>query len=243
MVGDLNSFRGVGTCLFCGSPLSHLRRVENERFCGERCRWRYATLPPHQICAGCGTPLSPREFGARACASPGCLRRVEELKRGLERRRLESLREKAGELRDREAAVLGVPEPETYTPTVLPSSRARVTNLPERRRRAFRSAVNRLISAASERLTAPPPGGAGRPSAPASSVAPAPEVQPVLGGACALCQGFCCGNGGNHAYLTVETIRRYMARHPDLRPRDVLAAYLGRVGNKTYEGSCLFHQP
>jgi hypothetical protein len=34
-----------------------------------------------------------------------------------------------------------------------------------------------------------------------------------------------------------------MEQHPGQRPREVLEAYLSRVGNKTFEGSCIFHQP
>src|SRR5262249_35303122 len=48
---------------------------------------------------------------------------------------------------------------------------------------------------------------------------------------------------GNQAYLTVATLRRYLDAHPDQRPRDVLAAYLARVGPKTYKDSCIFHRP
>jgi hypothetical protein len=71
----------------------------------------------------------------------------------------------------------------------------------------------------------------------------APEVQAVLGRVCAFCQGWCCRSGGDHAYLTVDTLRRYLAAHPGRRPRDVLADYLGRVGHKTYRGSCVYHGP
>jgi hypothetical protein len=60
--------------------------------------------------------------------------------------------------------------------------------------------------------------------------------------ACSCCKGRCCEGGADHAYLKVETIRRYRAEHPDQRPRDVLAAYLDRVGHRSYEGSCIFHQ-
>ena len=48
--------------------------------------------------------------------------------------------------------------------------------------------------------------------------------------------------GFTHAYLTLETIRRYMTAHPDQRPRKVLAAYLDAIGNQTYAGSCVYHQ-
>jgi hypothetical protein len=233
----------MAICLICDTPLSYLQQVQKERFCGVQCRWKYATLSPHEVCLACGRPLSPREFGGRVCASLECRYQVEEQKRERERLRRDALKEKAADLRDREARVLGLHEPETYIPTVLPSVRAKITNLPERRRRRFRDVVNGLISRASAHLIAPSPRGAEPPVTVAPSVTSAPEVQAVLDEACALCRGFCCGNGGKHAYLTVETIRRYMVQHPDQRPREVLAAYLGHVGNKTFDGSCVFHEP
>src|SRR5208337_492465 len=81
-----------------------------------------------------------------------------------------------------------------------------------------------------------------QPLVPASPTSVSPEVQAVLNGACALCRGFCCGSGGDHAYLTVATIRRYMAKHLEQGPEEVLAAYLGRIRNDTVAGSCIFHQ-
>jgi hypothetical protein len=229
---------GRATCLLCDAPLAYLRRVLKERFCGDRCRWAYEALQPYQVCGICGRPLSPREYGDRVCLAVECRRELEERNRERERLRREALRGRAGELRDRVAPGLGLREPATYRPAVIPSFRGRVTNLPERRRRAFRDSVNRLISDAGVPPKAPPPDGAVLPV-----VAPTPEVQAVLGRACALCRGSCCRNGGNRAYLTVETILRYRAGHPDQRPRDVLAAYLSHVGNKTYDGSCIFHGP
>jgi hypothetical protein len=115
----------------------------------------------------------------------------------------------------------------------------RVANLPERRRRAFRDNLMRLISQASVGWRDAPADGKDA-SAPESA---APDLQPVLNQVCAFCEGWCCRNGADHAYLTVETLRRYLAAHPGRRPRDVLANYLDRVGHRTYRGSCVYHGP
>ena len=64
----------------------------------------------------------------------------------------------------------------------------------------------------------------------------------MLNRACGLCRGFCCGNGADHAYLTVATIRLYMEKHLDEGPDEVRAAYLGCIRNDTVQGSCIFHQ-
>ena len=65
----------------------------------------------------------------------------------------------------------------------------------------------------------------------------------ILDQACARCRGHCCRNGGEEAYLTEDTIRRYLHEHPGTRPLDLLEAYLARVGHETFEGSCIFHGP
>jgi hypothetical protein len=226
----------------CDAPLSDLQRLQEATFCGEPCRWQYATLPPGRRCVVCGRRLSLRESAAGLCGSLECRHRLGEPGRERQRQESVALKQRAGELRDRGARALGLGEPETYRPAVIYASRRRVTNLPDRRRRAFRDRLNRLITEAGE-SRASSPGQAVLPVVPEPSetVVPAPQV--VLGRACAVCGGFCCEHGKNHAYLTAATIRRYMAQHPDQRPRDVLAAYLGRVGNKTFAGSCIFHQP
>jgi hypothetical protein len=130
-----------------------------------------------------------------------------------------------------------------YPLVVIPSFAAPVTNLPERRRRALRDHVTRLISQATVGRGLPTRGGNDPAGTPEPAPAPSPAAQAVLGRACAQCQGSCCSAGGDHAYLSAATIRRYLDAHPGLRPRDVLAAYLACVGNKTHQGSCIFHRP
>jgi hypothetical protein len=235
--------RSVTSCLMCAAPLSDLQQLQKAGFCGERCRWQYATMPPGRQCAVCGRRLSLGESVAGLCSSPECRHKAGEPARERQRQEDAARKQRAGEFRDRQAEVLGLDEPETYRPAVIPAFRRRVTNLADRRRRAFRDHLNRLISEASESRAPSTPNDAGPPAVSAPTGILAPELQVIMGGACALCQGFCCAEGNDHAYLTVATIRRYVSQHPGQRPRDVLAAYLDRVGNKTFEGSCIFHQP
>jgi hypothetical protein len=61
----------------------------------------------------------------------------------------------------------------------------------------------------------------------------------LAGQLCAACGGGCCNAGGDTAFLTVTTIRRFMAANPRLRPRDVLASYLDRLQQRTQRGSCV----
>ena len=54
-------------------------------------------------------------------------------------------------------------------------------------------------------------------------------------------RGACCGAGGEHAYLTAERMRRYLAAHPTLTAADALEAYAGRVPAVTTRRSCVYH--
>jgi hypothetical protein len=234
-------------CLICQAPLSFAPARE-DGLCGRgECAWRYALLRrQHGICGVCGRPLSAPELPNQVCAAPAC-RRAAAVERGRivhERNQaryaalIQQEVEQATRLRDRVMTTFGFREPGAFRLTVIPAATARLVNLPERRRRALRDHVNALLSQAAE-LPAPPP--------PVEPPAPPPteresRLQAVLGQACACCKGFCCQGGGNRAYLTVETIRRYQATHPDQRPRDILAAYLEPAGHRTVEGSCVYHR-
>jgi hypothetical protein len=234
--------RSMTGCLMCGAVLSDLQQLQRTKFCGEPCRRQYATLPPGQRCRACGRPLSLRQSVAGLCATVECRYKIDEPGRERQRQERAARALRARELRDRQAESLGLAESETYHPAVIPSFGRGITNLPDRRRRAFRDHLNRLISEATESLASASANDAGLPVAPAEPNARALEVQAVLGKACAVCRGCCCRFGLEHAYLTVATIRRYMAQHPGQRPRDVLAAYLSHIGNKTFSKSCVFHQ-
>ena len=237
----------TSTCLICQAPLSFWQ-AQNSRLCGRgECEWRYALLrKQHEVCVVCGRPLSTRELPTQVCAAPACQRAAvaERGRRVYERNEaryaalIRQEIEQATRLRDRVMTAFGFREPGSFRLTVVPAVTARLVNLPERRRRALRDRLNALLGQMA---------GSPMPPLTAEESAPSPmpresRLQAVLGQACACCQGFCCEGGGDHAYLTVEILRRYQAAHPDQRPRDILAAYLERIGQRTVEGSCIYHQ-
>lgn len=113
---------------------------------------------------------------------------------------------------------------------LLPSNDHAFGNLPEKRRRAFRDHLLRQIGIA----TSMP---AGPDVADLSQSAP----NPLNAAACATCRGGCCTGGNTEAYVTSETIRRFMNAHTEMRPRDVLAMYLSRLPHRSYRDSCVFH--
>jgi hypothetical protein len=180
-------------------------------------------------CAVCHTPLPPHGRCEGACRERACGERA--------RRQAEERLARATALRDRSAAALGVAEPAAYRVKVVPSVDAPATPLPKRRRRALRAHLARILD---EAAALGPPSGPPDPGPPAPPP-PAPDVEAVLGGACAQCRGACCGAGGEHAYLTAERMRRYLAAHPTLTAADALEAYAGRVPAVTTRRSCVYH--
>lgn len=234
-------------CLICQVPLP-VSRARDDKLCGRgECEWRYALLRKRrEVCVVCGRPLAARELPSQVCAASAC-QRMAVVERGQVVHERNEARyaaliqreiERATRLRNRVITAFGFREPDSFRLTVIPAVTARLVNLPERRRRALRDHVNALISQAAG-LPAPAL-SAGEPASPPTERQS--QLQAVLGRACACCKGFCCEGGGNRAYLTVETIQRYRAAHPGQRPRDILAAYLERVGHRTVEGSCVYHQ-
>jgi len=174
---------------------------------------------------------------AKACANAECRLGLFAEKRRRDHAKRAILIEDARRLRDQRAEAAGIENPGSYALIVIPSFAAPVTKLPERRRRALRAWLMRLIRAAAvSRRDAP----ASLPAL-AKPTAPKTALQSVIGQACAQCRGSCCRGGGDHAYLSIDVVRRFMHAHPNLRPREVLAIYLDRLSNNTYEDSCAYH--
>lgn len=236
------------TCSICNAPLS-FNRARIGQLCGRReCDWRYSLLrQQNRVCTVCGRPLSEGESANRVCAAPACrraavgdiARRVSERNQARWEALIRQEIEQAGQLHDRVMNTFDLREPGSFPLVVIPAFTSRIVNLPERRRRAFRDHLTNLIAQVALPSEIPPSDEEG---VVASLPDATPEAQAAMGMACSCCKGLCCESGADHAYLKVETIRRYRAEHPDQRPRDVLEAYLGRVGHRTYERSCIFHQ-
>ena len=172
----------------------------------------------------------------------------------LERERLqqEELRERVRVYRDEVAGLLGIDEPESFAPMVVPANQSPLTNLPGKRRGDFRDHLVALISEAAKQLRAAPHGPKG--VSPLGGQVPCPpngrsagtinhgsEMLPIFRSACATCGGGCCALGGNHAYLNAQTIRRYMEEHPSQPAGYVLGAFLSRLSERTYRDSCIYH--
>lgn len=73
---------------------------------------------------------------------------------------------------------------------------------------------------------------------PAAPVRPSPQA---LSAACATCRGFCCREGGDHAFLDAGTLQRLRVQQPALTPHDCLELYLAALPERSVVGSCVYH--
>ena len=201
-----------------------------------------------KLCKVCGRPLALSELPNRLCASldcqrialAECARQVAERKQIRAKALIEAEIAQATELHARVMSGFGFAKPEAFPLVVIPAFTAKLVDLPQRRRRNFRDHLTALIAQSSVAVKGRT--AAKQPETTATVPEPSPPVRAALGMACSCCKGRCCEGGAEHAYLDVDTLRRYRAAHPEQRPREVLAVYLDRLGPRSYEGSCIFHQ-
>jgi hypothetical protein len=65
------------------------------------------------------------------------------------------------------------------------------------------------------------------------------ELQIINDRLCGMCKGGCCTQGGETAYISVRTIRRFMDKHPNLSDDEILDAYLSKIGDETITDACI----
>lgn len=194
-------------------------------------------------CAVCHAALTSRQAVARGlCDDPECHRRyLLEVTSAPNREKAEARRRKRERLKLQLARFFAPEEPEDLAVALLPSNDWRIGNLPERRRRAFRDHLMRLISQAVQPADATSPTGTARGPSGAPGANPTADEPPAPALACATCGGRCCQTGREHAFQTTEDIRRYIAAHPGQRPRHILESYLSRLPTRSYRDSCVYH--
>lgn len=59
--------------------------------------------------------------------------------------------------------------------------------------------------------------------------------------ACATCGGRCCERGGDHAFISVATVRRFFSSHAGASDPHCEATYLGYLPAEVLHDSCVFH--
>jgi hypothetical protein len=80
-----------------------------------------------------------------------------------------------------------------------------------------------------------------RPAEPASTVRAGPKgfAARVANAACSLCQGWCCFNGADDAFLDEATLAR--VPQGQVSAAEITEMYVERVPDVAYENSCILH--
>lgn len=77
---------------------------------------------------------------------------------------------------------------------------------------------------------------------PATSAPTDQETDRLLAKICAVCRGFCCFYGATrHAFLDIETMRRFCDQRPGWSTNDVVAEYSRYLPARHCETSCVYH--
>jgi len=56
---------------------------------------------------------------------------------------------------------------------------------------------------------------------------------------CGLCKGACCTSGAEHAYLSSNTIKRFLNTNLDKSVQDMLELYYSKISSETIVGACI----
>ncbi len=163
------------------------------------------------------------------------------LKESLNRKR-ENLNQQARDLRDNIAGESGIENPEDFTPVAIPANIRCIRHLSKKRRSSFSDGLKQLIGqVVVERSSSASLTDCSTMQTDCDTQTPEMKLRSMLGNACAICGGGCCINGGEHAYIKMDTLLRYMQQHPGLQQQQVLDEYLSFLPKKAYENSCIYH--
>ena len=183
------------------------------------------------------------------CSNRKCMRkyfdRIRQRPRdALERlkRKREKLNKQVLDLRSDAAEAAGIQNPEDFIPVAIPINVRHIRHLPEKRRRTFCDQLKKLIEqAAAEQRSSTHLTDDSTTQTKHDAKMQSTELHSILSVVCAVCRGSCCKNGGDHGYIKVDTLVRYMRQHPELQQHQVLEEYLSFLPKKTYEDSCVYH--
>ena len=188
-------------------------------------------------CSVCGKPVKLKIHAASGICNDWRCRQQVKLKQRIQRRG-ESLQRNL----ERATNLLKRSDPTEsdrggFRPVIIPANERRLINQPRRRRYRFTKRLLRLFdrmdSIESEELA--------NDARVESTTDDDSELLPIYGAACGTCGGRCCRLGGTHAFLDREAVKRTMKALDTLDPIEVVAAYVQRLPEKAFAGSCVFH--
>ena len=179
-------------------------------------------------CLICNTPILWREaISRKTCSDWKCITTYRKMQ--LDRRYRRRLA-RATKLRNASAPTLGVHAPESYRVIITPVNERTIVPLSGKRRYRFVKRLIRLVKSTLQDAQLDP-----------RSLEGNQQSLPILGTACANCEGKCCVRGGTGAHLDSDAISRFANIHPDAEFRDIVEAYHRSLPFTVYRDSCVFH--
>ncbi len=185
-------------------------------------RYQVAAIDRSTHCEICGGSLSfHQQWAGDICDDWRC--RWTRLDREMEAHRQEAAR------------ALGKKQPEVYRALVVPHRPGTINVLPAKRRAAHLDFLNELVMkytqddvCGKKTQTESRDSDSGPPAALAAAV-------------CAVCAGACCHRAGDHAFLDMAIIERFMAVNPKMAPATIANAYAAYLPARSFAGSCVYH--
>jgi hypothetical protein len=226
-------------CVVCNAPVSTDGAQPSAVCRRPSCQWTYRSTPVGERCAVCQRPLAAQERARGACARRECEEEwlVRRPARQRDARR-NALTAHATAFRNASAHECGVPDAEGFVPTPVPHNSLPTAPLPPARREALR--VHLTHTAAAALAATPSESGHHAPVQRAPVPVSSPGMAHVLQAACGACRGRCCVQGGEHAYITRETMRVYFDEHPGSTLEQAITDYMAPIPAETIEGGCVY---
>ncbi len=206
-------------------------------------------MPLQRSCIFCGKaideylPRTQKYCSDRKCMMEYHIRIRQRPRDALERlkREREKLNKLVLDLRSDAAEAAGIENPEGFIPVAIPINMRHIRPLPEKRRHTFCDWLKQLIDQAAEHRSSTNLTDDSTVQTRQDPQMQSTELHSILSLVCAVCRGSCCKNGGDHGYVKVDALVRYMRQHPELQQHQVLEEYLSFLPKKTYEDSCVYH--
>ncbi len=233
----------VTACVMCGAALAAWRPLEGVLCRSPVCAGKHLALPAASKCPECTRPLTTPQLARGHCESTLCREEVLKGRREKQAARKAALLVSLQRRRARAAARLGVSsdERDTYKVALLPRNLDRPSPLTPRRRalheahlRACLAEARSYLATVKEPLVIESPSVSAAPTA-----AQRAEAQLLLAG-CAACRGQCCREGGEHAFLSGDSMTAYLQRFPEADDDAAVAHYMQHIGEVTMPHGCVY---
>lgn len=196
----------------------------------------------------CDRPLAVAQRAQRCCEASECKAELRRRSPSVQAASLERAAfEQSAEHRRRSAASRGIAKEvaETFRPALIPVNKARVSKLPTARRKLFETHLRNSLRDAQRKLKDDP---GDTPllfeAVPLEDHWRSDEERAALSqlmiAGCTMCRGRCCLNGQEHAFHSVETLRKYLQRHPNDDLESIVVKFMNDMGEYTMTNGCVF---